>query len=129
MLSHLYRLLIPDNLKKDTLVYSHAKNIAASLLIIIVAVPFYASVYNYLNFKEGAYAILIEGIFLISVIGLFKYIKSLLIVRELIVCSITILLVWLTYELGGINSQSTYWLVVPALLSVFYGGLLSGIFW
>ena len=129
MLDAIYNKLIPEHLKKSVLDYSYAKNIVGCACIAVLIGPFFTVAYYLLDFHSGAYAIFAEGILIIGIVSLFKYIRSLVWMRELILASLFILLTWLSYYLGGVSSTSIYWLILLPLLSIMMGGKKMNFIW
>lgn len=129
MLNWFYSKLIPASLKKDDLVYSHAKNLVTTALIALFAVPGYAAIYYFLKFPEGSIIVMLIGYFIFSAAFLLNSFKSLVIPRVLIVGSLFLGLLWLTYKLGGIYTSTAFWFILPPLLSVLLGGIVGGFFW
>jgi|GEM_PF-5148598 len=121
--------LIPGSLKHDILIHSYAKNLVGSMLIASIAAPFYAILYYLLNFPRASYLILAVWLMIIISILVLKYFSSLFLSRELIVFSIFFCLTWLTYSMEGLNAPTSIWLILPPMLAIFFGSMLSGIFW
>lgn len=125
----LFKQLIPDNIKNDTLTHSYAKNIMGCAFITVLATPIYAMLYYSLDCSQSAVIILLGGFIVIAAALSFKYTASLFLTREIIVGTLFVTLVWLTYHLGGIFSPPAFWLVLPPLMAIFFGGLRDGFFW
>jgi len=125
----LFDTLIPESLKTDTLAHSYAKNLIGSTLIAAVAAPFYAGLYYYLNFPQGALVILLIGLIIISTSFLLKPLGSLFLARELLLITFFAGITWLTYHLGGLQSATSFWLILPPLMAIFFGGMREGLFW
>jgi signal transduction histidine kinase/CheY-like chemotaxis protein len=129
MLSLLFNQLIPHSIKEDTLAYSHAKNIIGGGIITLVASPLYALVYYILGFPLGSCVITGLGFFIIlSVISL-RFTESVCLTRILIIGSLALSITWLSYHVGGIGSPVAFWLVLPPLLAIFFGGTRAGFIW
>jgi signal transduction histidine kinase/CheY-like chemotaxis protein len=129
LLKLLCKHFLPETVTHDPLYYSYAKNIVGAIIIAAIAAPLYAILYYKLNFPLGALVLALEGIIIVSSIFLFHYSKSLTLVREIIVGSLSITLIWLSYHLGGIVSPAVYWLVLPPLVAIFFGSISSGLIW
>lgn len=125
----LYNKLIPHHYSQNVITYAHAKNVIHSALIALIVTPSFASLYYFLGFHLAGGVIAITGSIYIGVILLFQHIRRLGLIREISVGILYLCIAWLTYQLGGINASSTYWLAIPPLLSVLFGGLRSGIVW
>lgn len=129
LIERIFKLFIPLKIERDTVQYSYAKNIVGACIISIIASPFYALMYYLLNFSLAAQVILLNEVFLLSTLLIIKYLRSVQIAHLIFVCSLTILLFWLTYSLGGIYSATAYWLILPPLVAAFVGGMAFAYFW
>ena len=121
--------LIPAHLKQDALCYSSAKNVVGGAFIALLAAPFFALVYYHFGFPSAALFILAEGLFISFAAFSLQFSGSLFLTRELIISSLFGTLAWLSYHLGGMHSPTIYWLILPPLLSIFFGGRSKGLCW
>ncbi len=130
MVQRTFNKFVPDAIKQDALQYSYAKNILGCMIIATVAAPAYAILYYVLNFYLATYVLFLFTLVIALSAYLFQYIKSIEIMREIVVSSVFLCLLWLTYHLGGIISAASFWLIIPPLLAVFFGGgLREGFLW
>jgi signal transduction histidine kinase len=120
---------LPDFIQKNVLEHSYARNIVGSSIIAIFATPPYAYLYYSLGFPEAAIWILLTGFIVMTAAFFLKFSGSLFWSRELILFPLFVCLSWLTYHLGGLPSPTTVWLILLPLMSIFYGGIIEGIFW
>lgn len=130
MLNLIYDMFIFENLKKDVLVFSHAKSVVNAAMIAVFADPGYALLYYFLDYSLATYVILILGIMICCSVFVLKYFGSLFFARELFVSSLYLCLIWLSYTIGGLTSSATFWLILPPFLAIIFGGgVKSGFFW
>lgn len=129
MLKGIFASLIPSRTQQDIIAYSHAKNIVGAALIALIAAPFFAYCYYSLHYDAAAFAIILEWVVIFLAIIILKNTQSIVIPREMIVSSLVLCLTWLTYHLGGVFSPPAYWLVLPPLAAIFFGGVRSGVIW
>lgn len=129
MINRIFNRTIPDEIKKDVLQYSYAKNIVGSALIASTAAPAFALMYYLLNFAMASWVLLTFTAVILLSIYAFKKIGSLILTRETIIFSVFLVLTWLSYQLGGINSSAAFWLILPPLLAVLFGGVRSAWCW
>src|SRR5579883_1356707 len=120
MVQRTFNKFVPDAIKQDALQYSYAKNILGCMIIATVAAPAYAILYYVLNFYLATYVLFLFTLVIALSAYLFQYIKSIEIMREIVVSSVFLCLLWLTYHLGGIISAASFWLIIPPLLAVFF---------
>ncbi len=124
-LERLFAAIIPENIAKDILQYSYAKNLVGACIISVFASPIYALIYYLLNDIETYYTIFYVEIFCLLSLFILKYFHSLLFANVVFISAITVLFFWLTYHLGGIFSATAYWLILPPLVAAFVGGAAS----
>jgi diguanylate cyclase (GGDEF)-like protein len=124
-----FNFFVSHDIAKDDIAYSSARNLIGTCLIAFVASPFFAWIYYVLNYNEGAIAILLGDVGMLSSLIVLKYAKSVALANNVFVFSLTILLVWLSYHLGGLQAPTTYWLILPALIASFIAGLRWGLIW
>jgi len=129
MLERIFKTFIPPDFDKDIHQSSNAKNLVGACIVSIIASPAYAVLYFALHFNEAAYAILLNEIILLMPLLILKYYRALYIASMVFVGSLVLLLMWLTYHLGGIYSQTSFWLVLPPLIATFIGGMRLGSAW
>ncbi len=120
---------IPDSIKENALKHSYAKNLVRSAFIASIATPSYALLYYYLHFYQASFIILLVGFIITSAIFLLRLPGSLILARELILLSSFLCLTWLSYRMGGLNAPTSFWLIMPPLLAIFFGSILEGLLW
>ena len=129
LLNSLFKYFIPPLIQKNALRYSYAKNIVGSALIASVMAPGFALLYYFLNFPLAAGVLLLEGIIILAAVFLLKFSSSVELVRAIIVGSLALCLSWITVSLGGLISPASYWLILPPLVAIFFGGIKDGFLW
>ncbi|MDR3492827.1 MAG: EAL domain-containing protein [Gammaproteobacteria bacterium] len=129
MLSYIFNKLIPSQILTNHYLATIAKNIIGTLFVGIIICPVFALVYFYLNFYTATYFILLLAcVFCLDLI-LFQYLKSIFIVREIILVGSAVVLTWLMIALEGLNDPAAFWLLILPLLAIFLGSVMSGIIW
>jgi diguanylate cyclase (GGDEF)-like protein len=125
----IFSFFVSPAISKDDAAFSSAKNLLGTCFIAFVTSPFYAWIYYLLHDNEGALVILIGEIVMLSSLIALKYSKTPTIAGNIFVFSLTLLLTWLSYHLGGLQAPTTYWLVLPPLIALFVGNIKSGLVW
>lgn len=128
MLSAIYSKLIPQQYKANIITYSHSKNLINTGIVSLILSPVFAGVYYYVGFHLASLVIMAFGMALIACVLSIQFFP-LYITRNLTVTPLYLCLVWLTFSLGGIISAPSYWLILPPLLVIIFGGILSGFIW
>jgi diguanylate cyclase (GGDEF)-like protein len=129
MMERIFQAFIPEDIEKDIIKSAYARNLIAACIISIFAALGYAGLYYYLKFYTGAYVILSNEIILLATLFIVKYFRSVFIASMVFITSLVVVLFWITYNLGGIYSATTYWLVLPPLIATYIGGMRFGYLW
>lgn len=128
-ITRIINYFIPDNIKTNALEYSYAKNIVASAIVAIMFAPIYSLIFYYLDFFWGSVIVMMEGFVVVGLVFLFRYIKSIAVMRESIALSIYLLVLWTVYYSGTLYTSIAYWFVLPPMLAIMYGSIYSGLMW
>lgn len=128
-INRVFKAFIPDDIKKDIIQYSYAKNLVGAGIISIFASLSYALLYYYLQLTFAAHVILATECVMLSSLVFLKYARSLMFANAIFIGSLTFVLSWLTYHLGGLYSTSIYWFILPPLIAAFIGGIRPAYFW
>ncbi len=130
MIERIYRALIPDDIAKDIVKSSYAKNLVAVCLISVIASISYAGLFLYLHFPLAAYVLLVNEVILLTPLLIVKYFHSLRVACFVYTASFTLLIFWMTFNLGGLLFASTaYWFVLTPLIAAYIGGIRQGYVW
>lgn len=124
-----FKYFIPHNIDKEDIKLSYCKNFIGAGLIACVASPIYAIIYYFLGFIEASIVIMLAGIIMLGSLFILKYTQSLIYASTIFVLTFTILIVWLSYYLGGIYSPTAYWLTISPLLASYFSGIRIGYLW
>lgn len=129
MINYLYEKVIPPCLKQDIYTHSIAKNIVGTAIITFVASPTFALLYWYIGHAFDALLILLDSMCAIFIMLILRISGSIKFARESIVVCLNILLVWVIFQTGGLYSNVTFFLLLPAFLAILLGSLFSGLIW
>jgi len=129
LLERFINKFIPYGINKDIVELSHAKNFVGVCIISLVASLFYAGLYYYLHYYKATYAVILAEIIMLSSLLILKHFGSLIHAANVFIISLTCLLIWLTYHLGGLYSATAYWFILPPLTATFIAGTRSGYVW
>ncbi|EKD72870.1 MAG: hypothetical protein ACD_45C00556G0001 [uncultured bacterium] len=129
LINEIFKIFIPDNITKDILQYTRAKNLVGACIISTIASPIFILLYYFLHAHFEAYLIILAELFILSSLLILKYFSSLFYARHLLLTALAGIIIWLTYRLGGIFSAPSYWLTLLPLVAAFIGGMRVGYFW
>src|SRR5579883_1807372 len=129
MLKHIFEYLISPRIKSNAIAYDNAKNIVVTMLVTVVAAPIYAYYYYFIQYYVAAYAVLIEGGIICFATILLRYVSFITVSRTLIIGSLIICITFLSYLFGGIISPPVFWLILPPIMSIYFGEVTSSFLW
>jgi hypothetical protein len=123
------RWFIPPELQSSEQVLKNAQNVVTLALMAAVAVPFFASLYRFLEFEKAGVIVLLGGVGMLSSPFVLKVTGRLMLARETFICSFYAMKLWLAYYLGGIESPTLPWLLLCPMIALVVGGMRPGAVW
>jgi diguanylate cyclase (GGDEF)-like protein len=128
-LDFLYRKFIPKHIEKDIILFTLSKNLVGTSVIGCIGCLFFASYFFVITFYSGMVSVLILFVVFMTTPWIYKRSGSILLARELTVCSLTMALLWLTYQLGGLYSAASFWLLLPPFIAMFLDCVVCAVLW
>ena len=124
-----FNFFVSHDIAKNDVAFSSAKNLIGTCFIAFVSSPIFAWIYHLLNYDVAAVVILVGEAAMLSSLIVLKYSESVAAANNTFVFSLTVLLVWLSYHLGGLRAATTYWLILPPIISSYIGSFRWGLLW
>jgi uncharacterized membrane protein YjjP (DUF1212 family) len=120
---------IPDPVRSRRSALRSARHLVMLAFIAGFSAPLLALLYHYLNFDEAGIVVLSGGmVMLLSPLAL-KIGVRLALVREIFVCALYGLKIWLAYHLGGLEAPTIAWFLLCPMIAMLLGGERPGIVW
>jgi diguanylate cyclase (GGDEF)-like protein len=105
------------------------ENIVIAVFIAAISLPAYAAAYYFLGDTINALFCLISTAAVLAVPVLLRLTGSPALARETLTWTLFLLLVGLSYRLGGISAPTIMWLAICPLIAMTAGGLRPGLTW
>jgi diguanylate cyclase (GGDEF)-like protein len=120
---------IPPEVREDAATLTRAQNVINAVVMAALSGPLYALTYHLLGYTAAARVILTccAGMFVAPF--LMRMTKSIVVGREVFLCAVFFNFSWLTYAMGGVSAPTAGWMVVPPMVAMFLGGLVTAMFW
>jgi diguanylate cyclase (GGDEF)-like protein len=120
---------IPPEIKQSPLFLWRVENIVIAAFIAAVSLPGYALAYYFLGDQVNALACLVSSALALTVPIVLRLTGSPTLARETLTCTLFLLLLGLSYRLGGISAPTVMWLAICPLISMTAGGVKPGLAW
>jgi diguanylate cyclase (GGDEF)-like protein len=122
-------LFVPGSIRRKPLVLWRSENLVIADLLTVTVTMAFGLFYHLLSDDVSAAFCLVMAAAGASFLLVFKQSGKLVLVREALISSIYVLLVALSFRLGGVSAPTILWLVVCPTMSVLVGGVRPGLAW
>lgn len=123
--------IVYSGLQKDTDSSFHyqIKRINLAIISLVICVPFFSSIYYYLDVLQIAAGTLTVGLLAVICLFWFRKSKNITFSANFILLIYALLIILSTVYLGGINSSTLWWNIHLPILAILLINIRWGIFW
>jgi uncharacterized membrane protein YjjP (DUF1212 family) len=106
-----------------------AQHLVMLALIAGFSAPLLALLYLHLNFDDAGIVVLSGGMLMLLSPFALRIGMRLALVREVFVCTLYGLKIWLAYHLGGLEAPTITWFLLCPMIAMLLGGKRPGVVW
>lgn len=108
---------------------SRVQTFVNAVVLASIAGPSYALIYYLLGFSRAATATLLCCAVMAVTPLLLRYLRSMVIAREVFLAAVFVNFSWLSWHLGGLDAPTAAWLITSPVAAMFLGGVGCSLFW